>query len=84
MTTSTNSLTASLWGGRFSGEMDALMKKFQDSISFDIRMWSQDIRGSMAYARAINMAGIINDDEAATLQTGRCVVFLFGCLLLLF
>ncbi|MBU6359427.1 MAG: argininosuccinate lyase [Chloroflexota bacterium] len=70
MTTSTNSLTASLWGGRFSGEMDALMKKFQDSISFDIRMWSQDIRGSMAYARAINMAGIINDDEAATLQTG--------------
>jgi argininosuccinate lyase len=50
--------------------MDALMKKFQDSISFDIRMWSQDIRGSMAYARAINMAGIINDDEAATLQTG--------------
>lgn len=62
--------TTSLWGGRFTGELDALMKKFQDSMPFDVRMWSQDIRGSMAYARALAKSGIITTQEAATLVAG--------------
>jgi argininosuccinate lyase len=59
-----------LWGGRFSGETDALMRKFQDSIYFDIRLWAADIEGSMAYAKALGRAGIISEEEADLLQDG--------------
>ncbi len=65
MTTSTK-----LWGGRFSGAMDALMKQFQDSISFDIHLWDADIRGSIAYAGALAGAGVITKTEAAKLVKG--------------
>jgi argininosuccinate lyase len=59
-----------LWGGRFSGETDALMKRFNDSISFDIRLWQADIRGSLAYANALAKAGVITKKEAAALVKG--------------
>ncbi|BCX04896.1 MAG: argininosuccinate lyase [Candidatus Roseilinea sp.] len=62
--------TARLWGGRFSGETDALMKRFNDSIGFDIRLWDADIRGSIAYADALARAGVITEAEAATLVRG--------------
>jgi argininosuccinate lyase len=59
-----------LWGGRFSGTMDALMAEFNNSISFDIRLWDADIRGSIAYATALSQAGIITTAEAAQLIDG--------------
>src|SRR5205085_6837145 len=59
-----------LWGGRFSGELDALMTQFNDSIGFDIRLWEADIRGSMAYANALAASGIITAQEAAALVEG--------------
>ena len=33
-----------LWGGRFTGATDPLMEKFNESISFDKRMWAEDIK----------------------------------------
>jgi argininosuccinate lyase len=63
-----------LWGGRFSGETDALMKQFNDSIDFDIRLWEADIRGSIAYADALAKAGVITKKEAATLVKGLNIV----------
>lgn len=36
-----------LWGGRFTGQNDPLMVKFNASISFDKRMWRQDITGQI-------------------------------------
>lgn len=62
--------TTKLWGGRFSGAMDALMKQFQDSISFDIHLWDADIRGSIAYAGALAAAGVITKAEANKLVKG--------------
>jgi argininosuccinate lyase len=59
-----------LWGGRFSGSMDELMAKLNNSITFDVRLWDADIRGSMAYANAIAQAGIISTAEAAQLVRG--------------
>ena len=67
--------TTKLWGGRFSGEMDALMRQFQDSIGFDVRMWEADIMGSIAYARALAKSGIITKKESAQLITGLEAVF---------
>ena len=35
-----------LWGGRFTGKTDPLMEKFNESLSYDRRMWQADIRVS--------------------------------------
>ncbi|MBN1995769.1 MAG: argininosuccinate lyase [Anaerolineae bacterium] len=59
-----------LWGGRFSGVTNALMRQFQDSIYFDLRLWEADLDGSVAYARALARAGVITQAEADALQNG--------------
>jgi argininosuccinate lyase len=46
------------------------MEKFNESISFDKRMWSQDIRGSIAFAKANALAGIITQEEADQMVVG--------------
>lgn len=57
-------------GGRFKGGTDPIMEKFNESLSFDKRMWDQDIRGSLAYAKALALSGIITNDESELLQKG--------------
>ena len=69
MTTSTR-----LWVGRASGELDTLMKRFNDSISFDTRLWDADIKGSQAYARALGQAGLLAKAEVAALSKGLTAV----------
>lgn len=59
-----------LWGGRFSEPSDADLRALNDSISFDRRMYRQDVRGSMAYARAIARAGILSNAEAEAIIAG--------------
>ncbi len=44
---------ARLWGGRYTGVTDELMWTFNASIDFDRRLAAVDVRGSMAYARAL-------------------------------
>ncbi|KAL7537127.1 hypothetical protein ACHAXR_007605, partial [Thalassiosira sp. AJA248-18] len=57
-------------GGRFKGGTDPIMEKFNESINFDKRMWSQDLRGSIAYAKAIQKVGILTLDESTTIISG--------------
>jgi argininosuccinate lyase len=57
-------------GGRFQGGTDPVMEKFNESLSFDRRMWAQDIRGSIAYAKAIGQVGILTEDETNLIVTG--------------
>lgn len=59
-----------LWGGRFSEPTDDQLRALNDSIGFDRRMYRQDIAGSIAYARAIALAGVITPDEADTIIAG--------------
>jgi argininosuccinate lyase len=59
-----------LWGGRFAGQVDALMRRFGDSIGFDRRMAAADVRGSMAYARALARVGLISPAECDLLVDG--------------
>ena len=63
-----------LWGGRFAGPMDALMKRFNDSIAFDRRMYAADIRGSIAYAGALVQTGLITPEEHDQLVAGLAQV----------
>ena len=55
---------AKMWAGRTSGETDSLADCFNSSISFDQRLFRQDITGSMAHAAMLAKQGIITCDEA--------------------
>jgi len=59
-----------LWGGRFEGVPDDLMERFNASIGFDWRLWAADIQGSVAYARALERAGLLTTDERDWLIQG--------------
>lgn len=54
-----------LWGGRFSKETSSLVDDFNSSISFDQRLYCEDIRGSQAHATMLGEQGIIAPEEAA-------------------
>lgn len=62
--------TKKLWGGRFTGNTDPLMEKFNESLPFDKRMWKQDIQGSQAYAKALAKAGVLTEPEATSIVEG--------------
>lgn len=51
-----------LWSGRFSEASDPLFKRFNDSLRFDHRLLKQDIQGSIAWARALEGAGVLTSD----------------------
>ncbi|KAK5114971.1 hypothetical protein LTR85_010009 [Meristemomyces frigidus] len=63
-----------LWGGRFTGGLDPIMTQYNESIYFDRVFYSQDIRGSVAYARANTKNGILTDHEFAEIERGFNVV----------
>ncbi|MGI5920953.1 MAG: argininosuccinate lyase [Syntrophomonadaceae bacterium] len=58
-----------LWSGRFTKQTDELTEDFNASISFDSRMYKQDIRGSMAHARMLGKQGIISGQESELIIT---------------
>ncbi|ABG39504.1 argininosuccinate lyase [Paraglaciecola sp. T6c] len=58
----------SLWGGRFQDGSSAMFRTVNDSLPFDRVLASQDIRGSIAWARAIAKAGVLNQDEHQQLE----------------
>jgi argininosuccinate lyase len=59
-----------LWGGRFSGKMDPAAWKFNASLPFDQRLALQDVRGSVAWARAIQQAGVLTQAECSRICDG--------------
>ncbi len=59
-----------LWGGRFQKSTDKLVEDFHSSISFDQRLYRQDIQGSIAHARMLGKCGIIAEAEALAVISG--------------
>ncbi|KAK3048255.1 argininosuccinate lyase [Extremus antarcticus] len=59
-----------LWGGRFTGGLDPIMQQYNESIYFDRAFYSQDIRGSVAYARANTKNGILTQKEFSEIERG--------------
>lgn len=59
-----------LWGGRFEKTTDALVEDFHSSISFDQRLYKEDIRGSMAHARMLGRLGVLTVGEAESISSG--------------
>ncbi len=58
------------WGGRFSGQASDLMQRINASISFDKRLWREDIAGSKAHAAMLGAQGIIPADDADAILKG--------------
>ena len=59
-----------MWGGRFSKPIDDKFAYLNNSFRFDWRLYDADIRGSIAYAKALAHANIITDSECNTLIDG--------------
>ena len=59
-----------LWAGRFSKEIDKKTNDFNSSISFDSRMYREDIEGSIAHAEMIGECGIIEKSESEAIIEG--------------
>ena len=59
-----------LWAGRFQKETDILVNDFNSSITFDARLYEQDIRGSIAHATMLGNQGIIEPHEAEKIIDG--------------
>ena len=54
---------AQLWGGRFTKKTDRLVYDFNASISFDQKLYQQDIRGSIAHVTMLGRQKILTEKE---------------------
>ena len=60
---------ASLWGGRFTKDTEQTVYDFNASITFDQKLYKQDIEGSMAHVKMLSKQGILSkEDEEAILN----------------
>ena len=59
-----------LWGGRFAESTSALVEKFSESVSFDQRLYRQDIRGSQAHARMLGTVGVLAAADVDAIVAG--------------
>ncbi len=58
------------WSGRFSKGADPAAEAFTASLAFDRRLWSYDLQGSVAWARALQRATLITEAEHGALLKG--------------
>lgn len=61
---------SAMWGGRFNAGPSAVMEAINASISFDKKLYAQDIAGSKAHATMLAMQSIITQDDASTIIAG--------------
>ena len=59
-----------MWEGRFHKETNKLLEKFNASITFDKRMYEEDITGSIAHSRMLAKQGIIAENEQKEIENG--------------
>ena len=61
---------AKMWDARFSKEENTRVNDFNSSISFDCRMYKEDIAGSVAHAKMLSKCGIISTDDSEKIVDG--------------
>ncbi|HEV2506229.1 MAG TPA: argininosuccinate lyase [Mesorhizobium sp.] len=59
-----------MWGGRFASGPAAIMEAINASISFDRKLYGQDIRGSLAHSEMLAETGIISTDDQHKIAHG--------------
>jgi argininosuccinate lyase len=63
-------MTNKMWGGRFRDGPSAIMAAINASITFDKRLYAEDIAGSIAHAKMLARQGIIGRTDAAAIVKG--------------
>ncbi|QBQ53807.1 argininosuccinate lyase [Nitrosococcus wardiae] len=58
------------WSGRFNEPTDAFVEEFTASVSFDHRLYRQDIRGSIAHAHMLTKVGVLSAEESEAIVLG--------------
>ena len=59
-----------LWGGRFTESTDKLVEEFTESVSFDRRIYAEDIEASTAHAKMLEKIGVLTSSEHQKIETG--------------
>ena len=67
MNAETNNASQPLWHGRFSVAPAAELMAFTQSLSFDKRLWKDDIAGSIAHVKGLEHVGLLTKQEAASI-----------------
>jgi argininosuccinate lyase len=63
-----------LWGGRFSTKLNDQAWELNSSLPVDQRLAIQDVDGSLAWAKALHQAGVLQDEEHASITLGLDMV----------
>lgn len=61
---------AQLWGGRFTKQTDQLVFDFNASITFDKRLFHEDVTGSIVHATMLAKQGILTEEEKKSIVEG--------------
>ncbi len=56
--------------GRFARGPSAEVRDYSESVSFDRRLWSQDIAGSVAHAMMLGRTGLLTRAETRRILRG--------------
>ncbi len=59
-----------MWSGRFREPLNQAFEAWQASFRFDVRLLPHEVAASRAHARMIAAAGILTEDELATMLDG--------------
>ena len=70
MTKRKKKLKSEIWGGRFEGESNDNLIKFNSSINFDKNLYAQDIEGSIAHAEMLSKQKIILKKDFLEIKSG--------------
>jgi argininosuccinate lyase len=62
------------WSGRFNEPVAEIVKRYTASVSFDQRLWRQDIAGSLAHAEMLTHAGILSADDLTAIERGMAQI----------
>ena len=62
--------TRTLWGGRFTDSPDETFARFNNSFSFDKRLFAADMRASLAHLDGLYNAGVLTKRDASKIRTG--------------
>ena len=63
------------WGGRFEKSPAKFLAEFGNSLPVDKRLWTEDIRGSIAHARMLAKQGVIAESDADAIESGLSEIY---------
>ncbi|MAT71939.1 MAG: argininosuccinate lyase [Planctomycetaceae bacterium] len=62
------------WSGVFDAQTDPRVEKFSESVSFDARLYAQDVAGSIAHAQMLGSTGVLEAAEVEQIVAGLTAI----------